>query len=173
MSNKIKEMLKSILLQFDGVQTNNGMLTWNGDKQLEVGDEVFLNETPAPDGDYVADDKVFVIKDGKVEEIKDKEVEEEKETPENLEKETPEATETETTETTETETVEEKDDTIEKLEGRVAELEKTIADLVERITKIETTPVVEPVVEEFDNVNKSKSTGNKTVDKYSRIFGSK
>ena len=66
-----------------------------------------------------------------------------------------------------------KDDTIEKLEGRIAELEKTLAELVERISKIETTPVVKPVVEEFDQINKKNSTGNKTVDKYSRIFGSK
>lgn len=167
MSNKIKEMLKSILLQFNGVSTDKGELTYLGDKELQVGDEVYLNELPAPDGDYVADDKVFVVKDGKVEEIRDKEVEEE--TPENLE--------TETTETTETETTEDKDpeedETIKGLETRIAELEKTIADLVERITKIETTPVVDPVVEEFDNMNKKQSTGNKTVDKYSRIFGSK
>lgn len=173
--SKIKEMLKSILLQFDGVQTDKGMLTWNGDKQLEVGDEVYLDEKLASDGDYVADDKVFVVKDGKVEEIKDKEVEEEKETPENLETEPEKPTEPEPEKPTEPEPDKEddKDDTIEKLETRIAELEKTIADLVERITKIEATPVVDPVVEEFDNMNKKQSTGNKTVDKYSRIFGSK
>lgn len=165
--SKIKEMLKSILLQFDGLQTNNGMLTWNGEKQLEVGDEVYLDEEPAPDGDYVADDKVFVVKDGKVEEIKDKEVEEEK--PENLETET-----TETAETTETETTEDpEDETIKGLETRIAELENKLADIIARIEKVESAPVVEPVVEEFDKVNKPKTTGNKTVDKYSRIFGSK
>lgn len=164
--SKIKDMLRNILLQFDGVKTDKGELTYLGDKELQVGDEVYLDEKPAPDGDYVAGDKVFVVKDGKVEEIKDKEVEEEKETPETTETET---TETETTEDNEPE----KDDTIENLETRIAELENTIADLVERVTKIETTPAADPVVEEFDNVNKSKSTGNKTVDKYSRIFGSK
>ena len=170
MSNKIKEMLKSILLQFDGVQTDKGMLTWNGDKQLEVGDEVYLNEKPAPDGDYVVDDKVFEVKNGKVEEIKVKEMEDEK--PENFEGE-PEKP-AESTEPTEPESKEDgKDDTIEKLEGRIAELEKTLAELVERISKLETAPVVDPIVEEFDKVNKPKSTGNKTVDKYSRIFGSK
>lgn len=164
--SKIKEMLKSILLQFDGLQTNNGMLTWNGEKQLEVGDEVYLDEEPAPDGDYVADDKVFVVKDGKVEEIKDKEVEDE--TPENLE------TETTETETTETETTEDpEDETIKGLETRIAELENKLADIIARIEKVESAPVVEPVVEEFDKVNKPKTTGNKTVDKYSRIFGSK
>lgn len=169
MSNKIKEMLKSILLQFDGVSTDKGELTYIGDKELQAGDEVYLNELPAPDGDYVADDKVFVVKDGKVEEIRDKEVEDEKETPENLETET-----TESTETTETETTEDpEDETIKGLETRIAELENKLADIIARIEKVESAPVVEPVVEEFDQINKKNSTGNKTVDKYSRIFGSK
>ena len=164
--NKIKEMLKSMLLQFGGVQTDKGELTYLGDKQLEVGDEVYLNEKPAPDGDYVTDDKVFEVKYGKVEEIKVKELDDV--IPVNLEVE-PEKP----TEPTEPEPVEEKDELIEKLEGRVAELEKTLAELVERVGKLETTPVVDPVVEEFDQINKKNSTGNKTVDKYSRIFGSK
>lgn len=167
--NKIKEMLKSMLLQFGGVQTDKGELTYLGDKQLEVGDEVYLNEKPAPDGDYIADDKVFKVKYGKVEEIKVKEVEDIKpEIPVNLEVE-PEKP----TEPTEPETVEEKDELIKKLEGRVAELEKTLAELVERVGKLETAPVVDPVVEVFDQINRKNSTGNKTVDKYSRIFGSK
>ena len=165
--NKIKEMLKSMLLQFGGVQTDKGELTYLGDKQLEVGDEVYLNEKPAPDGDYVTDDKVFEVKYGKVEEIKVKELDDV--IPVNLEVEPEKPTEP----TEPTEPVEEKDELIEKLEGRVAELEKTLAELVERVGKLETTPVVDPVVEEFDQINKKNSTGNKTVDKYSRIFGSK
>ena len=163
----LKEILKNILLQFNSVSTDKGELTYLGDKELQVGDEVYLDEKPAPDGDYVVDDKVFEVKGGKVEEIKVKEMEDEK--PENLETE-PEKP----TEPTEPEGKEDgKDDTIEKLEGRIAELEKTLAELVERISKLETAPVVDPIVEEFDKVNKPKSTGNKTVDKYSRIFGSK
>ena len=166
MSNKIKEMLKSILLQFDGVQTDKGMLTWNGDKQLEVGDEVYLDEKPAPDGDYVVDDKVFEVENGKVKEIKVKEMEDEK--PENLEVE-PEKPE----DTEDKSTPDEKDQKITELENKVAELENKLADIIARIEKVESAPVVEPVVEEFDKVNKPKTTGNKTVDKYSRIFGSK
>lgn len=175
MSNKIKEMLKSILLQFDGVQTDKGMLTWNGDKQLEIGDEVYLDEKPAPDGDYVVDDKVFEVENGKVKEIKVKEMEDEK--PENLETEPSEPTEP--AEPTEPESKEdkpapdEKDQKITELENKVAELENKLADIIARIEKVESAPVVEPIVEEFDKVNKPKTTGNKTVDKYSRIFGSK
>lgn len=161
--SKIKDMLKNILLQFDGVKTDKGELTYLGDKQLEVGDEVYLDEKPAPDGDYVADDKVFVVKDGKVEEIKDKEVEDEK--PED--KKNPESLETEPEKPTEPEP--DKDDIIEKLEGRVAELEKTLAELVERVGKLETSPVVEPIVDEFESMNKRLDKTNK----YARIFGSK
>ena len=162
MSNKIKEMLKSILLQFDGVQTDKGMLTWNGDKQLEVGDEVYLDEKPAPDGDYVVDDKVFEVKDGKVEEIKVKEMEDEK--PENLE------TEPEKPEGTEDKpTPDEKDQKITELENKVAELENKLADIIARIEKVESSPVVEPIVDEFESMNKKLDKTNK----YARIFGSK
>lgn len=169
--NKIKEMLKSMLLQFGGVQTDKGELTYLGDKQLEIGDEVYIDGETAPDGDYTDESgNIFVVKDGKVEEIKDKEVEEEKPVEEKPETEELEETAPET-ETPETEP--EKDDLIEKLEGRVAELERALAELIERVSKIETAPVAEPVVDEFEQVGKKNPTGNKTVDKYSRIFGSK
>ena len=172
--NKIKEMLKSMLLQFGGVQTDKGELTYLGDKQLEIGDEVYIDGETAPDGDYTDESgNIFVVKDGKVEEIKDKEVEEEKPVEEKPETEELEETAPETPETETPETEPEKDDLIEKLEGRVAELERTLAELVERVSKIETAPVTKPVVDEFEQVGKKNSTGNKTVDKYSRIFGSK
>ena len=165
MSNKIKEMLKSILLQFDGVQTDKGMLTWNGDKQLEVGDEVYLDEKPAPDGDYVVDDKVFEVKGGKVEEIKVKEMEDEK--PENFETEPEKPTEPEGTE--DKPAPDEKDQKITELENKVAELENKLADIIARIEKVESAPVVEPIVDEFESMNKKLDKTNK----YARIFGSK
>lgn len=168
MSNKIKEMLKSILLQFDGVQTDKGMLTWNGDKQLEVGDEVFIDSKVAPDGDYVVDDKVFEVENGKVKEIKVKEMEDEK--PENLETEPTEPTEPEKPEGTEDKPApDEKDQKIAELENKVAELENKLADIIARIEKVESAPVVEPVVDEFESMNKKLDKTNK----YARIFGSK
>lgn len=162
MSNKIKEMLKSILLQFDGVQTDKGMLTWNGDKQLEVGDEVYLDEKPAPDGDYVVDDKVFEVKNGKVEEIKVKEMEDEKPEIFETEPEKPEGTEDKPA-------PDEKDQKIAELENKVAELENKLADIIARIEKVESAPVVEPIVDEFESMNKKLDKTNK----YARIFGSK
>ena len=162
MSNKIKEMLKSILLQFDGVQTDKGMLTWLGDKELQVGDEVFIDSKVAPDGDYVVDDKVFEVKNGKVEEIKVKEMDDV--IPENLE------TEPEKPEGTEDKPApDEKDQKIAELENKVAELENKLADVIARIEKVESAPVVEPVVDEFESMNKKLDKTNK----YARIFGSK
>lgn len=165
MSNKIKEMLKSILLQFDGVQTDKGMLTWNGDKQLEVGDEVYLDEKPAPDGDYVVDDKVFEVENGKVKEIQVKEMDYEK--PENLEVEPEKPEGTEGTE--DKPSPDEKDQKIAELENKVAELENKLADIIARIEKVESAPIVEPVVDEFESMNKKLDKTNK----YARIFGSK
>ena len=168
MSNKIKEMLKSILLQFDGVQTDKGMLTWNGDKQLEVGDEVYLDEKPAPDGDYVVDDKVFEVKNGKVEEIKVKEMDDV--IPEIFEGEPEKPTEpTEPEGKDDKPAPDEKDQKIAELENKVAELENKLADIIARIEKVESAPVVEPVVDEFESMNKKLDKTNK----YARIFGSK
>lgn len=160
--SKIKDMLKNILLQFNGVSTDKGELTYLGDKELQVGDEVYLDEKPAPDGDYVVDDKVFEVKNGKVEEIKVKEMDDV--IPENLE------TEPEKPEGTEDKpTPDEKDQKIAELENKVAELENKLADIIARIEKVESAPVVEPVVEEFESMNKRLDKTNK----YTRIFGSK
>ena len=60
--------------------TDKGILAWDGDDDLKVGDQVYIedaegNRTPAEDGDYKTDDnKIIVVADGKVSEIKDPEV---------------------------------------------------------------------------------------------------
>lgn len=160
----LKEALKSILMQFDGVSTDKGELTWEGEKQLEVGDSVYLDGEVAPDGEYKTDEKVFVVSEGKVAEVKENEAPVEEKVEETLEEEVAEEVAPE---------VPEKPAELVELENKVAELEKTIADLMERVSKIENEPVVEPVVDEFEQVRNRKSSGDKTVDKYSRIFGSK
>lgn len=175
--NKLKEALKSLLLKFDGVTTDKGELTWDGDKQLEVGDAVYIDGKPAADGEYTADDKVFVVKEGKVDEIRDVEVEV-PEAPEVPEVEAPEVpveaeAETPVEEVPVEAPVEEAPETPNPIDEIIAGLEKRIAELESRIAALENTPVVEPVVDEFDKVTSVKSTGNKTVDKYSRIFASR
>lgn len=86
--NKVKQILRSLLVEMGEVSTDKGILVWNGEEELSVGEAVKgLNEegteVDLEDGDYVTEDgKTIVVKDGKVEEIKEKEeapvVEEEK-----------------------------------------------------------------------------------------------
>lgn len=80
-----KMFFRSLLTKLGEVKTDKAVLTYDGDGELEVGMEVFV-ETEADDtieymhpedGEYVMEDgRTIVIKDGFVEEIKEK-VEEE------------------------------------------------------------------------------------------------
>ena len=67
--NRLK--LAKLLLKFAEVETNKGLLTYEG--ELVVGNEVFIEKDgeliPAEDGEYVAVDKTIVVKDGKIAEI--------------------------------------------------------------------------------------------------------
>ena len=76
-----KMFFRSLLTKFGEVKTDKAVLTYDGDGELEVGMEVFV-ETEADDtieymhpedGEYLAEDgRTIVIKDGFVEEIKEK-----------------------------------------------------------------------------------------------------
>ena len=76
-----KMFFRSLLTKFGEVKTDKAVLTYDGDGELEVGMEVFV-ETEADDtieyvhpedGEYVMEDgRTIVIKDGFVEEIKEK-----------------------------------------------------------------------------------------------------
>ena len=81
---------RSLLTKLGEVKTDKAVLTYDGDGELEVGMEVFV-ETEADDtleyvhpedGEYVMEDgRTIVVKAGIVEEIKDKEAEEPVEMP--------------------------------------------------------------------------------------------
>ena len=76
-----KMFFRSLLTKLGEVKTDKAVLTYDGDGELEVGMEVFV-ETEADDtieymhpedGEYVMEDgRTIVIKDGFVEEIKEK-----------------------------------------------------------------------------------------------------
>lgn len=78
--NRFKAALLKAFAEFANVTTDKGILAWDGDDDLKVGDQVYIedaegNRTPAEDGDYKTDDnKTIVVADGKVSEIKDPEV---------------------------------------------------------------------------------------------------
>ena len=79
--NRFKAALLKAFAEFATITTDKGILAWDGDEDLKVGDAVYIedaegNRTPAGDGEYTTDDnKVIVVAEGKVAEIKDAEVE--------------------------------------------------------------------------------------------------
>lgn len=76
---RFKAALLKALAEFANVTTDKGILAWDGDEDLKVGDQVFIedaegNRTPAEDGDYKTEDgKTIVVAEGKVAEIRDPE----------------------------------------------------------------------------------------------------
>ena len=76
-----KMFFRSLLTKLGEVKTDKAVLTYDGDGELEVGMEVFVESgaedaieyVHPEDGEYLAEDgRTIVIKDGIVEEIKDK-----------------------------------------------------------------------------------------------------
>lgn len=77
---KLKGLLARLakaLVEMGNLTTDKGILAWDGEEELKVGDAVFIedsegNRTEAADGDYTAEDgKVIVVAGGKVTEIRD------------------------------------------------------------------------------------------------------
>lgn len=160
---KIAKFVKS-LMKFGEVNTDKGTLYFAEDEIAE-GIEVYVGEeekTPAEDGEYVLDDeRVVVVNEGKVAEIREKEVEEPAEEPaeEKVDVEVEAEEEEAVVEENPIEEINPYEERIANLEAKIADLEATIADLVERLTKIETTPEVEPIVEEFSKAKDIDAKG--------------
>lgn len=174
-SKRLKELFKSILLEFSTAVSDKGILKYDSE-ELEPGVSVVLideegNENTPEDGNYTLEDStVLVIKDGKVDEIivpAEPEVEVVEETVENLEETTIEEEHPEEkVEVIEPENPVEdtpEDKTNEILEA-IQALKETIDVLQERIAKLENTPAASPISEEFEAVKKQKSTGDKNLD---------
>ena len=135
MFNK-KFMLKlaRMIMQFAEVETDKGLLTYEG--ELVVGNEVFIEKDgeliPAEDGEYVAGDKTITVKDGKIAEIVEVEVEKEVEQPvpiEGVDVENP---------TDNTIKEDEKDVKIAELEAVIAEKDNEIESLKAEIEEMKT-----------------------------------
>lgn len=133
MFNK-KFMLKlaRMVMQFAEVETDKGLLTYEG--ELEVGNEVFIEKDgeliPAEDGEYVAGDKTITVKDGKIVEIVEVEKEVEQLVPiEGEDVENP---------TDNTIKEDEKDVKIAELEAVIVEKDKEIESLKAEIEEMKT-----------------------------------
>ena len=154
--SKIKEMLKSILVQLGEVNTDKGILTYDGN--LAVGVEVKNEDGSKPaDGEYkLEDDKVIVVKDGFVDEIKEVEAD----VIEEMADEKPQ----DNVEDKPQDKAEEKPNEVEELKKLIDEHTSLLKELGDRLKTLEDlvkelneTPAVEPIEQEFTKQCKSKN----------------
>ena len=146
---KIKAVLRSLLVEMGEVSTDKGILIWDGDEDIKVGDAVKGideegNDIEVADGEYTTEDKkVIVVAEGKVTEIKEPEempAEEPTEEPtEELEDETP----------AEEPKEDEKDAKIKALEEEIKAKDAEIEELKAKIAELENEPAAKPAEEEF------------------------
>ena len=180
--SKIKDALKRLLMEFNTLSTDKAELYWEEDTELMVGYKVFVedesgNKVPAMDGEYISDENKIKVAGGTVTEIERREVDD---MPVNVPAEKKEDVMAEPTveepkeEPAKEEPKEEqpaeqpKDDNTEKvaeLEKKVAELETKLADLEAKLAEIATAPAAQPVMDEFENIKKRGTTGDKKLDK--------
>lgn len=158
--NKVKQILRSLLVEMGEVSTDKGILVWNGEEELAVGEAVKGmdadgNEVEVEDGEYTTEDKkVIVVKEGKVEDIKEAEeeapvVEEEK--PIEVE---PKAEEAEEQPKEEEKPIEEpnedeKDLKIKELEEALAAKDAEIEELKAKIAELENEPAAKSAEQTF------------------------
>lgn len=180
--SKIKDALKRLLMEFNTLSTDKAELYWEEDTELMVGYKVFVedaegNKIPAPDGEYISDENKIKVEGGEVTEIEAKEPDDEP-----MPAPTPETEPTQEVRAAEEPAMEEpakeepveqpaeqpKDDNTEKvaeLEKKVADLEAKIAELEAKLAEIATAPAAQPVIDEFENIKKRGTTGDKKLDK--------
>lgn len=172
--NKIKNILRKLLLEFNTLSTDKAELYWEEDTELMVGYKVFVedesgNKMPAMDGEYISDENKIKVEGGVVTEIEKKEVDDmPAEVPAEKKEETmeePVVEEPKEEPKEEPATEEPKEDKTVELEKKVADLEAKIAELETKLAEIATAPAAQPIVDEFENVKKITSTGDKKLDK--------
>lgn len=155
--SKIKEMLKSILVQLGEVNTDKGILTYDGD--LAVGVEVKNEDGSKPaDGEYkLEDDKVIVVKDGFVDEIKEVEVDVIEEMADEKPQEKPADEKPKEEGDAKPNEVEELKKLIDEHTSLLKELGDRLKTLEDLVKELNETPAVEPIEQEYSKQTKSKN----------------
>lgn len=160
--SKIKEMLKSILVQLGEVTTDKGILTYDG--ELAPGIEVKNEDGSKPaDGEYkVGEDKVIVLKDGYVDEIREIEEELAEEKPED--KKADEKPQEKPVDEKPKDEGDAKPNEVEELKKLIDEHTSLLKELGDRLKTLEDlvkelneTPAVEPIEQEFTKQCKSEN----------------
>ena len=160
--SKIKEMLKSILVEFGEVSTDKGVIVFDGD-ELEQGMAVHGideegNEVQLEDGEYRTEDaKIIVVADGKVAEIRDDEAEVATDEPA-AEEPQENADEQPSEEPNEEPSTDERDARIAELEARIAELEAENAELRAENDKLKEESAAPSAEEAFEKLDTEDNT---------------
>ena len=155
--SKIKEMLKSILVQLGEVNTDKGILTYDG--ALAVGVEVKNEDGSKPaDGEYkLEDDKVIIVKDGFVDEIKEVEVDVIEEMADEKPQEKPADEKPKEEGDAKPNEVEELKKLIDEHTSLLKELGDRLKTLEDLVKELNETPAVEPIEQEYSKHIKSKN----------------
>lgn len=155
--SKIKEMLKSILVQLGEVNTDKGILTYDGD--LAVGVEVKNEDGSKPaDGEYkLEDNKIIVVKDGLVDEIKEVEADVIEEMADEKPQEKPVDEKPKEEGDAKPNEVEELKKLIDEHTSLLKELGDRLKALEDLVKELNETPAVEPIEQEFTKQCKSKN----------------
>ena len=177
--SKIKDALKRLLMEFNTLSTDKAELYWEEDTELMVGYKVFVedesgNKVPAMDGEYISDENKIKVAGGVVTEIEKKEIddvpaevpaEKKEDVMEEPAKEEPAKEEPAKEEPTQEEPKDDNTEKVAELEKKVADLEAKLADLEAKLAEIATAPAAQPVIDEFENIKKRGTTGDKKLDK--------
>ena len=158
--NRIKQVLKSLLVEFGEVSTDGGVLIWDSEEELKIGDAVHSidengNDIQVADGTYTTEDKKqIIVKDGKVEDIVDVDAEVSSDEPaeepqENADEEEPAAEEP----AAEEPATDDKDELIKQLQDRIAELEAENEELKAKIAELEAEPAAPNAEEAFEQAS--------------------
>ena len=164
--NLIEKFLKK-MVKFESIATDKGILLIQEGDEFAVGTEVYVEVegewVPAENGEYkLEDDRVVVVEEGKIAEIKEPEVEEPVvEEPEVVVEAEEEAPVEEVVVEPQPEERDDKQEQIDALKAEIAEMKAEIEGLKNSIAEIVQKPIVEPIVEEFENVKNNVSKGNK------------
>lgn len=181
---RIKTMLKNVLMAFERISTDKALL--EVDDEFVIGASVWgINEDgerfDLEDGEYKAEDQtIYVIKEGKIEEIIVPEVIVDEPAAEEVPAEEPvEAAEDEpeAEEPAAEPEPDERDQRIADLESEIARLEEELGAARERISELEAEneelkgkSAAAPAEEEFAQMTRSESTGDKGLDNLRRYF---
>lgn len=160
--DKIKAALAEAV-QLKNVTTDKGVISWEGDEDLAVGVEVFIedaegNRAPAEDGDYKLDDGTIVkVEGGKVAEILEPEadIEGEEEAPQEGE-ETPDAL------TALEERVKALEDIVKELQTAMTEMSAGTELIAQKVGKLMKEPAAKPIKEQH---KEEEGSGYASIDK--------